>query len=142
MASDDLTTTDYGEDLSCLDDVEEEGRVIADPRTILTQALIRRWTTPRGMLLDDENYGTDVTEYLNDDVDNASLMRLRSDLRSEGEKDERVRAIIVTSAVFTQVAGTAFGSVAVSLTVDSYDGDTFPLTLSVTSLTVELLEAA
>lgn len=81
---------DYGSDLSCLDDLEEECRAIADPRLIIAQALVRRWSTPRGMLLDDPDYGTDLAEFMHDEVDDLSLARMRAEARAEALKDERV----------------------------------------------------
>lgn len=91
---------DYGQDLSCLDDLEEEMRVVTDPKTLLAQALIRRWSTPRGMLLDDPDYGYDISENVNEDLDALSLARIRSESVAEALKDERVVECTVPEAFF------------------------------------------
>lgn len=91
---------DYGSDLSCLDDFEEEVRAITDPKLLIAQALIRRWMTPRGMLLDDPDYGTDLAEFMHEEVDELTLARMRAEARAEALKDERVVECTVDSTTF------------------------------------------
>jgi phage baseplate assembly protein W len=97
---------DYGSDLSCLDDFDEEVRATSDPRTLIAQALIRRWMTPRGMLLDDPDYGTDLAEFMHDEVDELSLARMRAEARAEALKDERVVDCTITATRYTLATGT------------------------------------
>lgn len=127
---------DFGEDVSCVDDLSEEGRVISGPM-VLFEALLRRWKTARGSLLDDENYGTDLTEFINETVDDLALARMRSETKGEAEKDERVAACAVLSAFFDVTTS----RVRLGLSITALDGVTYRLTISVSSVTVELLSA-
>ena len=52
------------DDLWCLDDTMSDFRTVSG-RVALAQALVRRWITERGELLDDPSYGTDLTDFLN-----------------------------------------------------------------------------
>lgn len=58
---------DYGTDLSCVVDLDA-GLAEVTGNTLLAQALARRLITPRGGLLDDPNYGYDLTQFLNADI--------------------------------------------------------------------------
>ena len=125
---------DFGSDFSCVDDFEEEMRVISDPALLIGQALVRRWQTPRGMLIDDEDYGTDLTEYLNEDVDQLALARMRAETRSEALKDERVSACNVISSRFDRETNTII--LELEVVVSSL---AIRLKVAVSELTVELL---
>lgn len=128
-------TLDLGVDLDLDEDLTEECAV-TDGVHLLSQALKRRWRTPRGMLLDDPNYGTDLTEYLNEDVDESVLAQMRSDIVGEAEKDERVRLATVLESSYDLATGSVTMSVAITL---QDDGTTFVLVVSITKVTVELL---
>ena len=127
-------TIDYGEDLSCLDDLEEECRVVSDPKIVLAQALVRRWQTPRGMLLDDPDYGTDLCEFLNEDVDELTLVRFRSEVRSEALKDERVIDCTIVSSTFSRETG----RLTFEISIDASES-LLRLVVAVTDVTVSLL---
>jgi len=83
--------TDFGSDLSCTLDLDPRC-VVVTGRRLLAEAIVRRWITHRGGLIDDPNFGTDVTAYLNDDVTPADIAALKSAMASEAEKDERVNS--------------------------------------------------
>lgn len=126
--------TDYGMDLSLDGDLTEEGSTVTGD-LLIAQALKRRWETPRGMLLDDDDYGTDVAENLNADVDALDIARIQTELCAEAEKDERVLSCAVNSVQFDQTKGT----LTVVLEVTKNDGGSFRLTIAVSSVSVELL---
>lgn len=125
---------DYGTDLSCIEDLEEECRVISEPRLILAQALIRRWSTPRSTLPDDEDYGTDLSENINEDVDALAIARISQEARAEALKDERV----VDCTIFDEAFDVTTGKLTFSAAVGGAEGE-LTLTVAVTALTVTLL---
>lgn len=126
---------DFGVDLSLVDDLTEEMRTVSGVR-LLSEALIRRWQTPRGRLLDDEDYGTDLTEFINEDVDELTIVRVRSEARQEALKDERVQDCTVVESAYDRVTGRLSMTCAVTVA----EGDVFRLTVAITSVTIELLE--
>jgi hypothetical protein len=126
---------DLGTDLDLESDLTEECSTVPGIRC-LSQALVRRWSTPRGMLLDDAYYGTDLTEYLNEDVDESVLAQMRSDIVAEAEKDERVRLAEVLESSYDFATGSVTMSVAITL---PDDGTVFTLVVSITKVSVELL---
>lgn len=108
---------DHGEDLSCVHDMDSRCSVASGRRT-LAEAYVRRITTPRGMLIDDPDYGIDITDYLNDDVTPRDIARLRSQMVAEGEEDERIERVEV--AVTTPRGGT--GAYKFDVTLTDADG--------------------
>lgn len=127
-------TIDFGIDLSCVDDLTEEMRVETDPKIILAQALIRRWSTPRGMVLDDPDYGTDLSEFINEEFDNLTMVRLRAAMRSEALKDERVVNCTIVDSTFDEETKRAI----LTVTIDA--GETnIRLKVAVSEVTITLL---
>jgi hypothetical protein len=129
---------DFGEDLWCINDLTEEGRTVTGI-DVLWQALLRRWTTVRGRLIDDDDYGTDLREFINEDVDALTLVRIRSEACAEAEKDERVTKCVPIPGGTSFDPTTGIITLALAVTV----GETaFRLTLAVSSVTVELLKVS
>lgn len=125
---------DFGFDLSCVDDLEEECRATSDPWTILAQALVRRWSTPRGMLLDDPDYGTDLAEYVNEDVDELALVRIRAEVRAEALKDERVVDCTITESTFDRESR----RLTLAMSIEAAEGS-LTLRVAVSDVSVSLL---
>jgi len=98
----------------------------------LTEAVVRRLSTPRGALFYDADYGTDVRQYLNSA--GLSEFAVAAAVESESLKDERVE-----SAAATVTINAADKSLTVDLRIDTDDGP-FVLTISVDDLTVELID--
>jgi hypothetical protein len=69
----------------------------------VAEAVLRRWTTNSGGLIDDPNYGRNVTDSVNADLGPSEIDRWQQQLGAEAEKDERVRRCLVT--VSLTVAG-------------------------------------
>jgi hypothetical protein len=126
------TTTDYGSDMSLLMDLDPMGTVITG-RLLLAQALIRRWTTPRGRLLDDPNYGYAVTDELNDDLGPADINQIAANMDAEAIKDERV-----VSSQTTVQFNPATGFLITTTIIDDGSGP-FPLVLQISDVTVTIL---
>lgn len=81
----------YGTDLSCTTDLTPTLSEV-DPSSPLAivEAVIRRFTTPRGALIDDPDYGLDVRGHLNRAATTNDLRALAGALRGEAQKDDRV----------------------------------------------------
>jgi phage baseplate assembly protein W len=124
------SSVDYGHDLFCITDLDA-GMLEVDGRRCLAQAIARRLITPRGGLIDDPNYGYDLTVFLNGDFDQATLARMNGQIVAECLKDERV----VSAYAQVVVSGNVL-IVTLSLT----DGlGPFPLVLSVSNVSVSIL---
>ncbi len=122
---------DLGSDLSCIQDLTQEMATVSG-RICLAQALARRIITPRGALIDDPNYGYDVTDFLDDDVLPQVLRQLGGNIDAEFLKDERVIASLTT------VVNSA-GKLIINSSVQDGDGP-FTLVLSVGDVTVDILK--
>jgi phage baseplate assembly protein W len=89
----------------------------------VSQAIARRLQTPRGNLIDDPNYGTDLTAYLLDDITPGQLNAIQAAVNQECLKDQRVTAASST----VQLIGTVL---IVSIALQAGAGP-FSLVLSV-----------
>ena len=122
----------YGHDLSCTTDIDP-GAAEVDGITSLAQSLLRRLITPRGTLIDDQNYGFDLSGYLNDDLSASDLARVGSGVDAEMIKDERVLRSASTVTVLSQ------GVLSVATLVTPSLGPTFRLVLAVSQVTASVL---
>lgn len=120
----------YGHDLFCVTDIDP-GAIEVDGRVLLAQALARRLITPRGGLIDDPNYGYDVTQFLNDDIQPATITRMQGQIVAEMLKDERVLA----ASCQVQFVGSQL-----MITISITDGiGPFPLVLAISAVSVQIL---
>lgn len=94
----------------------------------VAEAIVRRWSTPRGRLIDDGNYGFDLTDFVNGDFTVSDVPRIAQQAGAEAEKDERVLScrcsasfVGETLAVVGQVQ-TADGPFRLTVTVDQLQG--------------------
>lgn len=121
---------DYGTDISGVGDIDPYGSIVTGPR-IVAEACARRLSTPQGRVIDDPNYGFDLTQFINDDVTNASLAQLRAGAVEECLKDERV---------LTARCDAVFAKSILTVTIAIVDGDgPFSLVLSVSATSVSIL---
>lgn len=122
----------YGTDLACVTDVTPDLEEV-DPFSVraIGEALIRRFTTPRGTLPDDPDYGLDLRSYCNRGVTATQLRELASQLRGEAGKDDRV-----DDAAITVTAEGSSLTVAARITPADPDLEPFDLTFAVTSADV------
>lgn len=126
------TPPNYGTDLSCISDLDPSMAEVSG-RLLLAQACVRRLTTPRGGLIDDPNYGYDVTQFLNDDLNPADLQRIASAIDAELVKDERVLSSTTQITLISNVL-----TIATQMTPSG--GPSFSLVLAVSAVTVSLLQ--
>lgn len=124
---------DYGTDLWCVSDLTSDMSEVSG-RTLLAQALARRLQTPRGGLIDDPDYGFDVTAYIDDDLTDREIARIRTGISAECVKDERVSSVTVT---------TTFAKSTLVIAIDVVDlQGPFRLVLAATSVTISILKVA
>lgn len=119
----------YGHDLSCISDLDPNMAEV-DDHICLLQALARRITTSRGTLIDDPNYGFDIRQFLEDDLDVSQLARIGASVDAEFLKDER---IIASSTTVTLVQGVMIVS---SNTTGALGPFKFVLSVQATTVTI------
>jgi hypothetical protein len=126
----------YGVDLSCVLDITPDAAEV-DPQSTraLGEALVRRFISPRNSVLDDESYGLDLRARCNAAMAQQELTGLRSMVRRECLKDDRVDDAAVT-LTFPR-PGQGVMRVAIAITPHETT-DTFSLTFFVTADGVQL----
>jgi hypothetical protein len=68
---------------------------------VVAEAIVRRWTTTQGQLIDDPDYGLNVTDQIGNDLSPSDLAQLQQHLGAEAEKDERVLSCTVAVTFVT-----------------------------------------
>lgn len=131
-----LRQPNFGLGWSCVTDLTSPSIMVTGFR-IVAEAIIRRWSTPRGGLLEDPSYGYDLTDSIGDDIGPADLARMSQGAAEEAQKDERVRNCYVTMGMLAGEFGT--GVLSVQARVETADGP-FILVAAVSQITVTLLQ--
>lgn len=126
------TPTDFGTDLACTADLDPNGRTVSGQR-LVAEAIYRRLITPRGRLIDDPNYGFDVSSLVNDDTSDSGIAQIVAGVSAECRKDERVIAVGVQQSFLG-------GVLTLAIALHTALGP-FSLVLAVTAVTVDLLRA-
>lgn len=125
---------DYGTDVSTVGGFDTTFR-LQGGRQVVAWALARRLGTPRGGLLRDPLYGFDVRDFVQAKMTSAGRAALAAGVRAECLKDERVKSVRV--AIEPASDGQTIRLV---LEIGLASGP-FRLVLSVSSVTVDILEA-
>lgn len=132
----------YGTDLGSFPNAAANGVLDVDlgmsevsGRTLLSQSLVRRLTTPTGSVVDSPNDCVDIRGWVSSGVTQAELQNIAGNLKTEIEKDERVVAATVAVAF-----NSATQTLTITINVQSGYGP-FSLTLTVANLTVSVLLA-
>ena len=105
---------------------------MASGNLVVAEAVLRRWTTGRGELIDDPNYGWNVMDLVNDDLGPTDIGYAQQQMAAEAQKDERVRS--ATVAITLTVAGLLM----IVATIVTALGP-FRLVVAVTAVDVKLL---
>jgi hypothetical protein len=105
---------------------------MASGNQVVAEAILRRWTTSPGQLVDDPNYGRNVWDLVNAALSPRDLAYAQQQFSAEAEKDERVLSCPVVLTI------TAAGLVTLSATVTTAAGP-FPLVVQVNAVTLALL---
>jgi phage baseplate assembly protein W len=127
----DPTVRERGDDLDVRTDVSRTSFSLAAGVRNIGNALARRLITPRGGLLYDPSYGTDIRAYMNAGFTPSKLAQLASEIEAEVLKDSRV----ATAVVAVQTTGS---SMTISVRVDLSQGP-FELIFRSDGLTLDLL---
>src|SRR5271165_4957596 len=98
----------------------------------VAEAILRRWTTGPGELVDDPNYGYNLNDLISDDLSPSDLMRAGQRAGAEAQKDERVLKCVAT------VTLTVAGVLTVGATVVTAKGP-FQFVVNVSAVSVNLL---
>ena len=98
----------------------------------VAQAVLRRWSATRGRLIDDPNYGENVTDMIGDDMGPSDLAYAQQKLSAEAQKDERVLACVVALAL------SGVGLLTVSAKITTAAGP-FTMVVAASAATVQLL---
>lgn len=101
---------------------------MASGQLVVAEAVLRRWTTTQGELIDDPDYGENVNDLVGCDLSPSDIAYKQQKLSAEAQKDERVLAASVTLTLL------ATGALIVSGTIQTALGP-FKLVLSVSSVT-------
>jgi hypothetical protein len=119
---------DLGIDLAGVDDLTPDLAIVGGRRALI-QSIARRLITPRGGLFYDPSYGFDLRQFLSGVTSAPSA--IAAGVVAEAEKDARVEQ---ATAVVTFTGDT----LTVRLSIAD-GGGPFPLTLSVSKVTVTIL---
>ena len=125
-------TTIFGDDITCdpEDGIPATFELVSG-RAALVQAILRRFQTRRGTLVDDPDYGLDLTDWVGKRTDTAQLLAWQQALQAEARKDQRVRS---ARARLT----TPSGVLRFTLALETAEGP-FSLTVQVSEVSVDLL---
>lgn len=124
--------TDFGKCISVTTDLPDKWRYITGQQ-VVAEALLRRWSTERGTLPYDLNYGTDIRGAIGESMTNAVAAQWAVALEREAEKDERI-----TSCDVSLSFNPSTGKLTVTAKVQTAEGE-FSLVVSVDEVTAELL---
>ena len=121
---------DLGISISNDGDFTPQRRVVSG-RESLIQAIVRRLTTSRGALWYDDEFGTNLCDFVNQAIRHAWVVEQATE--EECLKDERVEACTASAELLGS-------KVSLTIALETVDGDAFELVLDVSAVTVEVLE--
>lgn len=126
---------EFGTDVLCFPDLDGTFTVVGDGR-VLSEALARRLSTPRGSLPFYPDYGFDVRAFLNESMSADDIYRFKAGVERECEADERVLSADASVSFEANAS-----RLRLSVIVTTASGE-YRFTLLVTQLTAELLQEA
>ncbi len=104
---------------------------MATGNQVVAEAVLARWTTSRGQLIDDPNYGYNVFDLVNDDLGPTDIAYAQQQMAAEAEKDSRVLTASVSIALIS-------GLLIITANIVTAKGP-FKLVVSVSAVDVKLL---
>jgi hypothetical protein len=105
---------------------------MASGNQCVAEAILRRWGTSPGQLIDDPNYGYNLSDLISDDLSQGDIAYAQQSLAAEAQKDERV----LSAKVVLQL--TVAGLLTVVATIVTAGGP-FQMVVAVSSVTTSLL---
>ena len=122
---------DFGQCWGCISDLSMPS-YMASGFQVVAEAVARRWSTSQGQLIDDPNYGFNVTDLLSDDLSAADVAYAQQQIAAEAQKDERVLSCAATLTLL------ATGMLTLAATIVTASGP-FQMVLAVSAVTTTLL---
>ena len=116
---------------SCTNDLTMPA-IMASGNQCVAEAIVRRWSTSQGQLLDDPNYGYNVSDLIGADLGQNDLAYAQQQMSAEAQKDERVLGCSVTLTL------TVAGLLNITALITTASGP-FQLVVAVTAVTTTLL---
>lgn len=108
---------------------------MASGNLVIAEAILRRWTTSPGQLIDDADYGYNLTDLISSDLSPADLAYAQVQAGAQAEQDERVLACLVQLDLSVQ------GVLTVTAIVTTANGP-FTLVASVSAIGVTSLQVS
>lgn len=100
---------------------------MASGLTVVAEAILRRWTTTQGQLIDDPSYGRNIYDLVSDDLSPRDLRYEGQQFAAEAQKDPRVLTAAVTLTL------SAAGLLTLTATITTAAGP-FSLVLAVSAV--------
>ena len=119
--SDPSSTPLYGRDIWCDGDLDPLMPDV-EGETMARQAIMRRLDTPRGALLEDPDYGTDLASMIGEGNDPAERSRVPARVIAELAKDELVTVVRSVKVVDRQQSGSSGLETSFEISVVLVDG--------------------
>lgn len=101
----------------------------------LTKKIIQRLMSPTGCLVWDPAYGLDLRQYIGAAFTPSKFQEIKQAVKAQCELDERVQSAFVT------VSNSPNLDLFITIQIVTQPGPTFSFILSVTKLTVDLLDS-
>lgn len=127
-----MADPDFGVELSCTNDIANDSRTVTG-FTVVAEAIVRRWITPRGRLIGYPNYGFDITQFINADMTSSEISAMIAGMQAEALKDERVASCTVLGTLGSD------GVFTFDAEVETSQGP-FTFSISASDVSVKLLE--
>lgn len=121
----------FGQCWGCISDLSMPSYMAAGNQCV-AEAIVRRWSTNQGQLIDDPNYGFNLTDLLSDDLSTRDLAYAQQQAAAEAQKDERVLGATVTITL------TVAGLLTIAGTITTAAGP-FSMVVSVSAVSTTLL---
>lgn len=124
-----LITTDYGTDIV----IGKTVSLVSGSKNLIN-AITRRLSTAKGSLFYDLEYGYDLRQFINAEVDDQDIQQIETNVENQVQLDERVRSCQTTATFDYQTQ-----KMRLEIQVTPFVDRTFTLIISVDKLTVKLL---
>lgn len=98
----------------------------------VAEATLRRWSTSQGQLIDDPNYGYNLTDLISSDLSPSDIAYAQQQAAAQAQLDERVLRAVVTITI------TVAGLLTVVATITTANGP-FQLVLAVSAVSTKIL---
>lgn len=105
---------------------------MAEGNLVVAEAILRRWTTTQGQLVDDPSYGESIFDLVSDDLSPRDIAYAQQRFAAEAQKDPRVLRCTVVLTL------DAAGNLKLAANIATAAGP-FSLVLSVNAVTLQLL---